>query len=422
MAGYDYIVNQGIVTEDTSSLLTDVQNEWKNALGQDLDTDGSTPQGTLIAAETLARTNVMKNNADLANTINPEQSYGVFLDAIAALLGIDRGQDSSTVGTGIQITGTPTTTTVLAGSRVQTSNGDIFFVVADTVIPASGTGTVSLQSQAYGPIPLPVGPLTIVDGIIGWGSCTVLSGSSVSPGANALNDPKFKTKRKQQLAYQGVGAAMAVKAAVLGIPGVIDCNVVENNTSQTATPVQGITFTLPNALWVCVAGSTPANQQQIAQAIFDAHQGGCPWDFGGSGMGTPVNSPNGVNAIDPSSQYAYATKWVAPVMYDVYVNITVKQGTSSASAETVVQNAIFAYASGNEDGEEGLLIGTSVSAFEMAGAVARNVPGMYIKSCTVAVVTAGSPAPAPGAYTSEVVMLPYQMAQLAIGNILVTLQ
>jgi hypothetical protein len=413
-ASYNYITDTGTVVADTQSLLQDVQAEWQLALGANLDLDASTPQGTLIAAETIARSSVMKNNADLANTINPNLSYGTFLDAICALLGIGRGKNTSTIGTGVTLSGN-NLTTIQAGSRVQTSNGDIFFIQASVTI-AGGTASAILQSQAYGNIPLPLGALTIIDGTIGWGDATVTSGTTVVPGTISLTDPKLKTKRNQQLALQGVGSSAAILAAIYDVPNVTSANVVENNTGSPGV-INGVTFSLGSAMWVCVAGG--ASNAQIAQALYGAHNGGCPWDYGTS-SGVPVNSPNGVSTTDPSNGLTYNVKWTTPVMYDCYVHITVHQNNSVSSPAPSVQNAIISYTSGQEDGEPGLVVGADVSAFEMGGAVSRQLPGMYVKDCSVACVLAGSPAPTyPGGYSSEVVMAPFQQAVLQIGNITV---
>jgi uncharacterized phage protein gp47/JayE len=417
-AVYEYIIDTGTIVADTTDILSDVQAEFQAALGATIDLDASTPQGTLITAETLARTNVMKNNADLANVINPNLSYDVFLDAICALTGVTRGQDSYTVAVNALLTGTPSTTTsVPAGSRVQTVNGDIFTIQSTTTIGPSGTGTATLQSQEFGPIPLPAGPLTILDGVIGWGTCSISGATIATPGTVALSDPQLKNTRIQQLAALGVGSSAAIKAAALDVPGVTSVQVVENNTGAAGT-VNGVAFTLPSAMWVCVAG--PATPTEVAQALYDAHNGGCPWDFGGAGMGTPVNPTVGTPAIDPATGLTYNVKYTTPILYDCYVNITVHQANSSASPAQAVQNAIFQYASGQEDGEPGLIVAASVSAFEMSGAVARQLPGMYIKACSVACVPAGSAAPAyPSAYSTEVVMGQFQQAVLAINNITV---
>jgi hypothetical protein len=417
-ANYQFIIDTGTVEADTSALLGDVEAEYQVALGASLDTAASTPQGTLIAAEVTARASVMKNNADMANTLNPDQSYGVFLDTICAFLGQTRGQNASTQGNGVSLIGDGTdTVTVPQGSRVQTSNGDIFYLAADTTITAGGTVMGNFLSQAYGNIPLPIETLDIIDGTIGWGAAEVTSGTEVIPGTVQLTDPQLKIARKQQLATQGVGGSGAIAAAVSGVANVTSANVVENNNGAVGT-YNGVTFTLPNAMWACVAGA--ASVQDIANALYAAHQGGCPWDYGTTGEGVQVDAPYGVLVYDPITNLPYYVKFNTPVLYDVYVQISVVQQQSVASPIPSVQTAITNYANGLEQGEPGLVVGANVSAFEMAGAVARQLPGIYIKSCAVACVPAGSAAPSPGSYSTEFIMAPWQQGQLATNNVQVT--
>ena len=61
MASYQYLNNSGVIVADTADTLTTVENEYKNAFGQDLIVTPDTPQGVLITSETLARDNVIKN-------------------------------------------------------------------------------------------------------------------------------------------------------------------------------------------------------------------------------------------------------------------------------------------------------------------------------------------------------------------------
>lgn len=418
MTTYNYLLDTGVIVEDTSTVLTDVQGEWQTALGANINVDAATPQGTLITADTLARTNVMRQNAELANNFNPNLSQGTFLDAMCALLGITRGVNQSTVATGVTFTGNGVTAVgpIPAGSRVQTANGDIFVTTAPVTIPSSGSiTTVALQSQASGAIPLPVGTLTILDGYVGWASASITGGTVVTLGTLAYTDGQLRNMRLQQLAMQGIGSSAAIQAAVLAVNGVTSCKVIENNTGATGA-VQGVTFTKANAMWVCVAGTF--SNAALAAALYGAHNGGCPWDFGSAGMG---NQLTGLQATDPATGMTYAVLATTPILYDGYVQISVHQNNNVASPASAVQNAIVAYATGQEDGEVGLTVGASLSAYEIAGAVARQLPGMYVKSCSVATVTHGSAAPSGGAYVQEVVVQPYQQVLLPSGNIIVTL-
>src|ERR1700722_6581036 len=104
-APYEYLNPTGVVVPDTSGLLTDVQSEYQAVFGTDLIVTPDTPQGVLITAETLARTEVVNNNAALANQINPNIAGGVFLDAILALTGMQRTVATPTVVPNVSLTG-----------------------------------------------------------------------------------------------------------------------------------------------------------------------------------------------------------------------------------------------------------------------------------------------------------------------------
>ena len=413
-AQYVYLVDTGVINADTAQVLSDVQAEYKLALGQNLNTAASTPQGTLIAAETLARTTVMKTNAEQANQINPNLATGTFLDAVCAFLGIERGESRPTVGQGALFQGT-SATIISAGSRLQSNTGEMFIVVSDITIPSGGSIRGVVSSVNMGPISLAPQDLTIIDGVIGWGKCTIDATSTVIPGTLQLEDPQLKNMRNLQLFKQGQGSIGAIRAALLSLDGVLSCNVIDNNTGATGL-VKGITFTKPNACWVCVYGS--ASKQAIASAIWDSCQGAIPFDYG-TNSGVPVDSPNGTLVTDPASQVGYYVKYTTPVLYDAWCTLTVSVGTATADLSVAIANAIMNWAEGNVAGEQGLTVGQSLSAWEVASAVNRDIPGVYVQHCGVAVVAPG--APQPTTFTETVAIKPFELAILNIGRILVSI-
>lgn len=419
-AAYDYLIDTGVITVDTTDLLADVQGEYKNALGQNLNVDASTPQGSLITAETLARTGVMKNNAELGSMLNPQQAYGVFLDAICSFLGLERAANKYTQVQNVLIGGTAKTP-ILQGFRVKSAAGDVFTIANQVVIGDNGTVRADLNSQEYGAIPLALGSMTIVDGIIGWGSVTADTSTTVTVGATETSDGKLKSNRNAQLAIQGRGNSAAIQAALLAVPNVTSVSVVENNTGQTADPVNGINFTLPNAMWVCVAGT--ASQDAVAQALYDAHGGGCPWDYGAAGQGVQVSPDDGVSVVDSATGFSYKVKYNTPIQYTLYVYIEVSKGSSSYSPSEAVPSAIITWSSGEEDGERGLYVGADVSAFQVAGAVSRQLPGMYVSKAMIAYAPVGAAAPTyPADYVTEIEALPYEEWNLAVGNVQVVVK
>lgn len=413
-ANYTYLVDTGVVSADTADVLSDVQSEYRTALGENLNVASSTPQGTLIAGETTARTGVMKNNAELANNINPNLAYGTFLDAVCALLGVERGDQSSTVGTDVQLVGN-SGTVVLAGSRVSTSDGEVFTVKSQVTIPSSGKANAIITAVNTGVVPLAVQSMTILDGIIGWGECNVTSTTTVVLGTTSLNDPNLKNRRNQSLFRQGRSSIGAIRAELLGTANVTSCIVIDNNTGAAGL-VNGVDFTVGNGTWICVSGT--ATDAEIASAIWESCQGAIPFDFGADGNGTPVQAPNGVSVIDSASGVSYQVKFTRSIQYDAYVNITVSQGSSSADPQVAVANSIVNWADGNVEGEFGLITGASLSGWEVAGAVNRDLPGMYVKYVEVAAVLEGESAPT--SFSQEVVANKYDEFNISIGRVKVT--
>jgi Baseplate J-like protein len=417
-ASYTYLLDTGTIGIDTTDLLNDVETEWKQAFGATLDLDASTPQGTMIAAETTARTSVMKNNSDLANMQNPNLAYGTFLDAICALLGIDRGENQSTIANGIILVG-DAGTVIPPNSRIQSPNGDIFLLMAAATIAANGSVKANFKSQEYGYIAVPTGTYKIIDGTLGWGGASGGSGLSVKPGSVQATDPQLKNKRNEQLSVQGTASAAAISANVLNVPDVTSVNVVENNTGAAGV-VNGVTFTKPNAIWVCVAGDPIPGD--VAAALYAAHNAGCPWDFGGPGMGVPMSGPTGVQVVDPITGLPYNVLYTTPILYDTYVNITIHQTPAASPGSSAIQQVIWNFCEGLLEGEAGLIVGADLSAFEVSGAVARAYPGLYVKSCQVAAVPKDAAAPAfPAGYSYEWISNQFEQGIQQIGNITVTL-
>ncbi len=109
MADYNYIVSTGVIVPDTASLRSEVEAEYKSVFGADLPVTPETPQGVLITAEVESRDGMVRNNAELANQINPDIAGGVWLDAIWALTrGKRRGATRSRLS-GVVFSGIPGT-------------------------------------------------------------------------------------------------------------------------------------------------------------------------------------------------------------------------------------------------------------------------------------------------------------------------
>lgn len=368
MADYQYIATTGTIVPDTADILTTIENEYKGALGSDLIVDPSTPQGVLISAEAIARDAVVRNNAALANQINPNIAGGVFLDAIMALTGSARTAATRSYVRDATLSGV-SGTIVPAGSQARTVDGDLFETMAQVTIGSGGSITVDFQSMEFGPIPCPVGKLTsVVSAVLGWEQ--VINPTEAEIGAAEQSDVAARRLRRNTLAAQGVGLVEAITSGLYLVDGVKSLTLRENYSASSVT-VDGRTL-VPHSIRACVDGGTDLD---VATTLLDRKSLGCNW-----------NGTTTVSVTEPSSGQVYSVTFDRPTEVPVKCQVSVKANSMIINPITAVKEAILNYADGLQEGEGGLTVGEPVSPFEIAGAVQRIYPSVYCADVKVAKV------------------------------------
>lgn len=394
MALYNYVETTGVIVPDTGTLLDDVQGEFKAALGQDVVVTPESPQGVLITAETLARDSVVRNNANVANQINPNLSGGLFLDALCALTGLNRAASTkSTFATPVNVTGVAGT--IIPAGSIATTGTDDFETISSVTIGAGGTATVYFQSVEYGAIPCAIGALnTIVSGVIGWE--TVNNTVAATLGTDQQSDLSLRALRKNTLALQGLSQAETITSGLYAVAGVKSLQFRENRDAATQI-IDGVTMAA-HSIWACIDGGLDAD---IAQVLLKK--------VGGAGYNGPVS----VTVTESASQQNYTVKFQRPTDVPILARITAKVTSAIQNPHDAIVNALLAYANNEIEGETGLTVGKSVSPFEIAGAINIQTPGIYVQLVEVtkaAVVSYQS---------TEIPLNIWEKATLASGSITV---
>lgn len=361
MADYAYLTSTGVIVPDTSDLRTLVENEFKAAFGLDLIVTANTPQGVLITAEVLARDAVLRNNAVVANQINPNLAAGVFLDAIWALTGGERFRATPSLIPAVNVTGTPGAI-IPAGSQASVgAAGPLFESVGDVELDAAGNGVIAFQSVDVGPVAAPIGQLTqIVSGVLGWE--TVTNPTAAILGLAEESDLRSRARRRNTLALQGTALSEAILSAVNDVPGVTSALFRENFTDAVMV-IEGVNLE-PHSVFVCVSGGL---DETIAFALLSKKSLGANW-----------NGTTEITIIDGASGQPYPVKFQRPALIPIYIQVDVRNGSSVPDPAATIRQAILAYADGLLTGEEGFVIGGDVSPFEIGGAINAAAPGLYI--------------------------------------------
>lgn len=366
MATYNYVEQTGLIIPDTSEILDDVNAEYREIFGEDFVVDPETPEGTLIAAEVTSRQSVARNNAAVGNQLNPNLAGGPFLDAIWALTG---GERSVATRSTVQATITGVAgTSIPQGSVARTTAGDDFESAAVITIPISGTVEASFQSVEVGPIGAPAGTLTqIVDAVLGWE--TVTNATAATLGTLVESDADSRNRRRATLALQGRSTAFAVTSNLRNVPGVRSLTFREN-TTDTAATIDGIMLA-PHSIWTSVDGG---DDEAVAAALLEAKSAGANW-----------NGDVAVMVTEEASGQEFTVNFDRPTPVPILVRVTVRTGSAqSIDPIPAVRDAVLAYAAGEVADEDGFVVGADVSPFELAAAVNRQNPELFITLAEIA--------------------------------------
>lgn len=103
-----YMTSSGIIVPNTDNVISELQTEWTNQFGAQLSLDSSTPQGRIIETQAMVRKGTLGACAMVANQLNPNQAFGIFLDAHGAFFGVNRPSGRNSEILDVLMTGTPT--------------------------------------------------------------------------------------------------------------------------------------------------------------------------------------------------------------------------------------------------------------------------------------------------------------------------
>lgn len=367
MADYNYITTTGIIVPDTAVVQAQVIAEFKQVFGEGLDTSPQTIQGALIVAETSARVAVLRNNALMANQLNPNLAGGIFLDAIGKLTETERNAQTFTVAS-VNVTGVPSVV-IPVNSSAKDADGNIYVNTATITLDSDGNGTGTFRSIVSGPLQLLAGTLTIiVQGPLGWE--TIINPGAGTQGSITQSDEAFRLYRRNTLAIQGSSLALGIKAAVYMVMGVLSLKIQENVANITQV-INGITM-VAHSIYLCVDGGT---NLAVATAILSKKSGGC--NYNGSTV---------VPVIEPASGQTFDITFDRPTLIPILAKVTISSSYTVSDPTDVIVSALLSYINGDLNGETGFTVGTDVSPFELGGAVSILSPTIFVRKveCSLA--------------------------------------
>ena len=369
---YDYVTGRGVIVPDTSSVLSDVQNEFKAVFGNDLDVSPETVQGRLIEMISRSRLFTIQACAAVSNMLNLNTANGFVLDDLGSLFLLSR-QPATYTTVNVELGGV-SGTIVPEGTRLKSLGGEIFVNTEDYVI-GSPLGAV-FRAEKTGIIPCPANTLTIILDAVN-GLETANNPDNGILGRELETDSEFRIRIKNSLNVNSIAVLSAIRANLEQIDGVVGTYLYDNYSTSSVV-VDDITVPAHSILAIVDGGDA----DEIAQVLYNKKTIGAGYCSTSADPDIEIVSKT---VLDPIYGTSYTVKFARPKIVDLVVNITVaRQNYTGSDLESDVKSAIVNWANGKNDEVDGLKIGTDVSPFEISAAVSNTLPEIFIRDCKIA--------------------------------------
>lgn len=399
------LLSTGFNPATADEVIEAIKQGLRDRFGASLPVDDSTFEGALASLVGMQIGAVWEASEALAGAMDPDAASAALLDALCAITGTTRDDETNSTAV-LTLTGT-TGTIVTGGSRVALDSDDevefatdedatlsaltawvntTAYVVGDRRTNSSrayvcitagtsagsggptttaaditdgtvhwryvGEGTAAVDVDATadetGPVVATSGDLSvIVTPISGWSSAINLLDADL--GRDDETDASLRVKREQELSGGGASTPDAIRAAVLDVDGVTICTVFYNDTDTT--DADGIP---PHAVEVLVVGG---EDQDIWNALGASVAAGI--GMHGDEVGTWTDS-EGVS---------HAAAFSRPEERTIYVDVVLTKVAATYGGDDAVKQAIVTLG-------DALGIGYDVSAYRI-GVFVATVAGVF---------------------------------------------
>lgn len=224
-----YIDATGYHFPDYPTVLSFLQDEYRNIYGADIYLEADSQDGQWIAVQALAIYDTMSIGAAVYNAFSPSTAQGVGLSRNVKINGIERAvATNSTVD--VKIVGN--IGTVITDGQAEDTLGQKWNLPASVTIPPAGEIIVTATANDLGAITANIGTVTKINTpTLGWQTVTNLSAASV--GSPVETDAQLRLRQSVSTALPSLSVLDGTIGAVSSIAGVGRVRGYENDTNAT---------------------------------------------------------------------------------------------------------------------------------------------------------------------------------------------
>ena len=391
------LTSQGFVIKPLPQIISDFQTSQQSTIDPQLNLDPTGPIGQLNGIVGAAASECWQVLQAVNDQLKRANAEGAQLDGIGDLEGDLRlapKPSSVYCNCGLLAANSPYPAGTLVANvsgypSIQFSNTNDVIVVTDGVQDG-----ILFASLTDGPIEAVAGTLTVISApVTGWTSVT--NPLDATPGNLLEDDADYRERQYEELAGAGGSTVDSMQAAILQVPGVISCTVLEN-VNDITDPVTGLP---PHSVSVIIwDGATElANNQQVANVV---------WANKSQGAATYGNVTNTVADSAGNLHTIYFSRATQELVY-LSFTVTLAPNAVLATVAPIVKSTV-AYLS---------------NGFQADGAtpLAQGTPGLLTPGENViALVYRAAALAVPGVVDVPVMYLDLHSAPTDLGNITIS--
>jgi uncharacterized phage protein gp47/JayE len=335
----------GITTPTYADILASLQASFRLIYGADAYLEADSQDGQLLAIFAQALDD--SNQAVLAayNNWSPVTAQGEGLSNVVKVNGIARLVPTFSQ---VNVTLTGAAGTVINSGRVADAASNQWALPAVVTIPAAGVITVTATAEIAGATAAPANTVTTISTpTAGWQSVT--NAAPATAGSPTESDAALRRRQRDSTSLPALTVLASIYAAVAAIPGVTDLKLYENDTS--VVDANGLP---DHSIAVVVKGG---DSLAIGTAIMRRK--------------TPGAYTHGTTSvlITDSIGITREIRYFVPTQVAVRVALTIRALAGyTAATGTLIRNALAAYVTGLEIGQDVVLTRLYIPAQLAVGA------------------------------------------------------
>lgn len=260
----------GIKIADFNQIQTTLIKTYKEIYGSDIDLANTTADGIFINNLALIINNILQSFSALYSNLNVETASGVYLDNLCRLSNVSRKMATKST---VQLLITSTETTTLEYGTIFVDNAGIeweYKGLSQEIQANSEAVTIVVTCKEYGSI---IAMANSITQTLEVSPFIITQPEDASVGRENETDAELRARRDQSNGAQGITVEESLLGALLEIAGVMDAQIIVNNTGSVINGSSGPIFdgTSVNAHDVYIiirkAENVAINDTRIGQTI-----------------------------------------------------------------------------------------------------------------------------------------------------------